>query len=102
MFESMSRTTQDTFDITPINTSTRAGPVPSEPHPATLGHRVSFTIGPIDRTTDNEFEFQHFHQFLEDLHPATLVLPALPEPGWAGTWRGEGRSLEASQIDTSG
>ena len=51
------RSMTDICDISPSNASKLAGPVASEDCPATLGH-LSFAVGPVYSTTDNEAESQ--------------------------------------------
>ena len=51
------RSMTDICEISPSNASKLAGPVASEARPATLGH-LSFAIGPVDSSTDNEAESQ--------------------------------------------
>ena len=47
----------DICEISPLNTTELAGPVASEPRPASLGH-LSFAARPVHSMTDNEAESQ--------------------------------------------
>jgi len=51
------RSMTDVCEIYPSNASKFAGSVASDPRPATLGH-LSFAVGPVHSTTDNEAESQ--------------------------------------------
>ena len=51
------RSMPEICEISPSNTRKLAGPVASEARPATLGH-LSFAVGPVYSTTDNEAESQ--------------------------------------------
>jgi len=54
------RSMSDICNISPLNASKFAGPVASEVRAATLGH-LSFAVGPVHSTTDNEAESQRSH-----------------------------------------
>ena len=47
-------------EIGPSNARKSAGPVASRAHPATLGP-LSFAVGPVHTTTDDEAESQRWH-----------------------------------------
>jgi len=51
------RSITDVCEISPSNASKFPGPLASEARHATLGH-LSFAVGPIDTTVDNESEYQ--------------------------------------------
>ena len=75
------RSMMDVCEIGTSNTSKLAGPMPSEPRPATLGY-PSFALGPVAAvysTTDNEAESHSRHS-------------RVAKPRWAGTWLGRGHS----------
>ena len=54
------RSTTDICEISPSNASRLVDPVTSETRPATLGH-LSFAVGSVHSTTDNETESQCSH-----------------------------------------
>jgi len=51
------RSITEICEIGPLNASTLAGPVASEPRPATLG-QLSFAVWPVHSMTDKEAESQ--------------------------------------------
>jgi len=50
----------DVCEISPSNASKFVGPVASNARPAALGH-LSFPVGPVHSTTDDEAESQRSH-----------------------------------------
>jgi len=51
------RSMMDVWEISLLNASSGAGPVASKVRPPILG-QLSFAVGPVHRTTDNEAESQ--------------------------------------------